>query len=120
MKNGCRADNQARHPPEGKEALIKLAMFALMLAPLTGCLGSRGLLTRGDSVRGDQELKHFIAEQVTASTENIQNELWPWMVAIIIIYAVGKISGMIMYGLQQRGLKRAINGGTMRSPPLKR
>ena len=92
--------------PEGKEALIKRLIVALSLAAISGCISTPN--------ESSQELRHFIADQVTASTKNIQNELWPWMVLIMAVYVVGKASGMIMYWLQHRGLKRAINGGASR------
>ena len=71
---------------------------------LYGCLGTHGAAT------SSQELRDFVAETVHASTENVQNELWPWMVLLMSVYGVGKASSMIMYWLQNRGLKRAING----------
>lgn len=72
---------------------------------LCGCLGTHG---KQESV---QDLHDFVAEVVHASTKNVQNELWPWMVLLMSVYGVGKASSMIMYWLQSRGLKRAINGG---------
>ena len=72
---------------------------------LCGCLGTHG---KQDSV---QDLRDFVAEAVTASTENVQNELWPWVVLLMSVYAVGKASSLAMSWLQHRTVKRAINGG---------
>lgn len=72
---------------------------------LCGCIGTHG---KQESV---QDLRDFVAETVHASTRNVQNELWPWMVFLMCVYGVGKISGMVMYWLQHRGLKKAIDGG---------
>ena len=70
-----------------------------------GCLGTHGKQYSG------QDLRDFAAETVHASTENVQNELWPWVVLLIVLYVVGNISKMVMGWLQHRVLKKAINGG---------
>ena len=71
---------------------------------LPGCLGTHGAAT------SSQELRDFVAETVHASTENVQNELWPWMITLMCVYGVGKISSMVMFWLQNRRLKRVMNG----------
>ena len=89
-------------------------LILVLMALSSGCAKTAGLLnflpTRSSANRSAQEMKNFIAEQVSMSSEHIQNELWPWMILIMAVYGGGKISGMVMYWLQQRGLKRAING----------
>lgn len=97
--------------PAGGErsSIMRRISYGLLAAGygllLCGCLGTHGAAT------SSQELRDFVAETVHASTENIQNELWPWMILLMSVYGVGKISGMVMYWLQHRGLKRALNGG---------
>lgn len=80
---------------------------------LSGC-GTTGLLnyvpTRSFVDRSKMEMREFITESMEASSENIQNELWPWMILIMVVYGVGKISSTILYFFQNRGLKRVING----------
>ncbi len=104
-------------------AMMMFWVFAAWVAFIlwSGCgADNAGLMnfipTRSFEARTQQELKDFIANQVSTSSENVQNELWPWMVAIMFVYGGGKISGMVMYAIQHRGLKRAINGGIDRPP----
>lgn len=68
------------------------------------------LPSRSYSARQQTELREFIAETVDASSQNIQNELWPWMVLIMVVYGVGKLSSTIMAFSHHKSIKKAVNG----------
>ncbi len=116
----------------------RLPLTAYCLLLFSGCSGPAGLLnlvpTRTFENRQSQEMRDWIAGQITQNTEAITNEVWPWIVGLVLIFGLSKLAdGMALWiqGARQAKhlsghqaklehvAKMIENGGPPGAPPAK-